>query len=193
MKAAIYDAVMWPVEKLWLRPLRQRLVSTARGRVLEVGIGTGANLLYYPAEVELTSIDPNENFLKRAHHRAAAFGRPITLFVGHAEELPFADQSFDTVIAAFVFCTVADPVQALHEVHRVLKPGGQFKLLEHVRVRNPLGAKIQDLLTPLWKHIANGCHLNRDTLSSVQSNGFRVESTQEYFRGLVLEIETRAA
>ena len=191
MKAAVYDAVMWPVEKLWLRPLRQRLVSTARGRVLEIGIGTGANLLYYPAKVELTSIDPNESFLKRAHHRAAAFERPITLLVGHAEELPFADHSFDMVIAAFVFCTVADPVRALCEVHRVLKPGGQFKLLEHVRVRNPLGAKVQDLLTPLWKHMANGCHLNRDTLSLVQSEGFRTESVREHLNGLVLEIKAQ--
>jgi ubiquinone/menaquinone biosynthesis C-methylase UbiE len=192
MKAAIYDAVMWPVERLWLRPLRQRLVSTARGRVLEIGIGTGANLLYYPAEIELTSIDPNENFLKRARHRATTLGRPITLLVGHAEELPFADRSFDTVIASFVFCTVADPVRALCEVRRVLKPGGQFRLLEHVRVHNPVGAKVQDLLTPLWKHIANGCHLNRDTLSLVQSNGFRTESVREYLNGLVLEVGARA-
>ncbi len=192
MKAAVYDAVMWPVEKLWLRPLRQRLVSTACGRVLEIGIGTGANLPYYPTGVELISIDPNEDFLKRARWRAAAFGRSTTLLVGRAEELPFADQSFDTVIVSFVFCTVADPVRALCEVRRVLKPGGQLRLLEHVRVRNPVGAKVQDLLTPLWKHIANGCHLNRDTLSLVQSNGFRTESVREHLNGLVLEVGARA-
>lgn len=192
MHAAIYDGAMRPVEKLFMRELRRRLVGTARGRVLEIGIGTGANLPYYPAETELTGIDPNEGFLERARQRAHALGRPVTLLAAHAETLPFADRSFDTVVATLVFCTVTDPLQALSEVHRVLKPHGQFKLIEHVRMPNPLGARIQDLVTPLWKHIASGCHLNRDTLSLVQSNGFQVESVREHLNGLILEIEACA-
>lgn len=192
MHAAIYDGVMWPVERLFMRELRQRLVNTAHGRVLELGVGTGANLPYYPDTVELVGIDPNESFLERARRYALALGRPVTLLAANAEELPFADRSFDMVIATLVFCTVADPKRAMGEVHRVLKPDGQFKLIEHVRVRNIVGAKAQDLLTPLWRHIANNCHLNRDTLSLVQSNGFHVESVREYLNGLILEIEARA-
>lgn len=192
MHAAIYDGVMRPVEKLFMRELRQRLVNTAYGRVLEVGVGTGANLPYYPNNVELIGIDPNESFLERARRRALALGRPVTLLAANAEELPFADRSFDIVIATLVFCTVTDPPQALSEVHRVLKPNGQFKLIEHVRMPNPLGARVQDLVTPLWKHIASGCHLNRDTLGLVQSNGFQVESVREYLNGLILEIEACA-
>ncbi len=192
MHAAIYDGVMRPVEKLFMHELRRRLVGTARGRVLELGIGTGANLPYYPAETELTGIDPNEGFLERARQRAHALGRPVTLLAAHAEALPFADRSFDTVVATLVFCTVTDPLQALSEVHRVLKPHGQFKLIEHVRMPNPLGARVQDLVTPLWKHIASGCHLNRDTLSLVQANGFQVESVREHLNGLILEIEACA-
>lgn len=143
-----------------------------------------------PCEVELVGIDPNESFLHRARRRAAR--SPVTLLAAHAEELPFSNSSFDIVIATLVFCTVTDPTQALSEVHRVLKPGGTFKLLEHVRVRNSVGAKAQDLFTPLWKHIASGFHLNRDTLSLVQSHGFQVESMHEHLNGLILEIETRA-
>jgi ubiquinone/menaquinone biosynthesis C-methylase UbiE len=157
--------------------------------VLEIGIGTGLNLPYYPADVELVGIDPNAGFLERARRRAAAIGRPVTLLVARAEALPFADRSFDTVITTLVFCTIAEPEQALREVHRVLRPGGEFNLIEHVRV--PWGAKVQDLLTPLWKHIANGCHLNRDTLNLVTSNGFTVQAVREHLRGLVVEIEAR--
>jgi ubiquinone/menaquinone biosynthesis C-methylase UbiE len=189
MHAAIYDIAMWPVEKLFLHRLRRQLVGGACGRVLELGIGTGANLLYYPDDVKLVGIDPDESFLEKARRRTAALGRPAMLLAAHTEELPFAEHSFDMVIATLVFCTVADPKQAFREVHRVLKPGGLFKLVEHVRVRNSVGARVQDLLTPLWKHIANGCRLNRDTLSLVQSNGFLVESVREYLRGLVIEVK----
>lgn len=192
MNAAFYDAAMWPIEKLFMHELRRRLVSTARGRVLEIGIGTGANLPYYPSDVELTAIDPDEGFLARARRRAHAVGRPITLIAARAEALPFPDCSFDTVVATLVFCTVEDPRQAFREVHRVLVPGGALKLMEHVRVRNIVGAKAQDLLTPLWRHIANNCHLNRDTLTVVQANGFQIESVREHLRGLVIEVEACA-
>lgn len=189
MNAVLYDAALWPAERLFLQKLRQHLVSGVRGRVLEIGIGTGANLPYYPTEIELVGIDPNEGFLARARWRAQALGRSVTLRAACAEELPFPDHSFDTVIATLVFCTVADPLQALREVHRVLVPGGEFKLLEHVRVRHALGAAMQDLLTPLWRRIANNCHLNRDTLALMRSNGFQIKSVHEHLGGVVVEIE----
>lgn len=192
MNAALYDTAMWPVEKLLTQELRQRIASTARGRVLEIGIGTGSNLPYYPVAIEeLAGIDPNEDSLARARRRAVRLGRRVTLHVAHAEELPFADHVFDTVIATFVFCTVSEPERALLEIKRVLKPQGQFKLIEHVRAHNPWGAKIQDFLTPLWSRIADGCHLNRETLKIVRANGFEVQKVQEHLRGLVIEIEAR--
>ncbi|GBC75975.1 Ubiquinone/menaquinone biosynthesis C-methyltransferase UbiE [bacterium HR07] len=192
MHAVIYDGAMWPAEKFLLSQLRRRLVGTAHGRVLELGIGTGANLPYYPSTVELVGIDPNEDFLKRARRRAVTLGRSVTLLAACAEELPFAEHSFDMVIATLVFCTVTDPQRALSEVHRVLKPGGAFRVLEHVRVRSFWGAKVQDILTPLWRRVANNCHLNRDTLSLVQAHGFLIESVREHMGGLVIEVEARS-
>ncbi len=191
MNATIYDGAMWPLERLLLRKLRQRIIGGARGRVLEIGIGTGLNLPYYPADIELVGIDPDEGFLKRAHKRAVALGRRVTLHLARAEELPFAEGSFDMVIATLVLCTIPEPDRALCEVKRVLKPQGEFRLIEHVRV--PWAAKVQDFLTPLWRCIANGCHLNRDTLRLVTHSGFEVLVVQRHLRGLVLEIEARAS
>lgn len=191
MNPIIFDAATWPGEVLFMRKLRRGVVGRARGRVLEIGIGTGLNLPYYPADVELVGIDPDEGFLERARKRAAALGRQVILQVARAEELPFADHSFDMVIGTLVFCTISGPDQALNEVKRVLKPEGQFKLIEHVRARSHWGAKVQDFITPLWKSIFNGCHPNRDTLSVVKSSGFEVQVVWEHARGLVIELEAR--
>jgi len=191
MKAAIYDGAVWPGEVLFMRKRRRFVVAGVRGRVLEIGIGTGLNLPYYPADVELVGIDPDEGFLERARKRAATIGRPVTLHVARAEELPFADRSFDTVIATLVFCTIPEPDRALREVQRVLKPKGEFKLVEHVRAHNPWGARVQDFITPLWRRMFNGCHPNRDTLSLVKASGFEVQAVREHVRGLVIEIEAR--
>lgn len=155
---------------------RQALVARARGRVLEIGIGTGANLPYYSAAAtEVIGLEPSGAMLGDAARLAA--GLPgsdrFSFVVGGAESLPFADASFDTVIACLVFCTIPDTENAAKEALRVLKPGGQFLFFEHVAHPRESVRRWQDRLNPAWKKLACGCHLNRDTAQTFRDAGFR--------------------
>ena len=185
----LYDPVMELPEHAGLGELRRRVLRGLRGRILELGIGTGRNLPLYGAGVDSVSgIDPDEHMLVQAEKRARDVPFPVELVAVPAEELPFGDGSFDAVVSTLVFCTVQDPSRALGEVRRVLERGGEFRLLEHVRAeREPFGW-LQEKATPLWKHVAGGCHLDRDTLAAVRDAGFEVEREERYLGGLVLGI-----
>ena len=190
--AAVYDPLMVPLAPLGLRRWRAWATHAARGRTLEVGVGTGQNLPLYRdnrAVSYLAAIDPDGASLRRALERRKRDAQLISLQQACAEALPFADGSFDTVIATLAFCTIGDPSRGLTEVHRVLRTGGTFRLVEHVRVHNRLAAAVQDLLTPLWKEVAGGCHLNRDTLAAVEQAGFRVRGVRQLLGGLVIGID----
>lgn len=188
----VYDPLMELPEKLGLRRLRLEALQGLRGRVLELGIGTGRNLsLYSPTVERLSGIDPDEIMLSRAEKRARKVPFPVELFLAAAEELPFEDGSFDAVVSTLVFCTVPDPPKALGEVRRVLESGGEFRLLEHVRMeQKPIGW-LQDKATPLWKHIAGDCHLDRDTLAAVRQTGFEMKRIERHLEGLGLSIFAR--
>jgi ubiquinone/menaquinone biosynthesis C-methylase UbiE len=189
----LYDPVMELPENLGLWRLRQELLLGLRGRVLELGVGTGRNLPLYPPGVEyVAGIDPDEVMLNQAEERARKVPFPVDLILTCAEDLPFEEDSFDAVVATLVFCTIPDPPRALQEVRRVLKPNGSFRLLEHVKMKQKPIAWMQEKATPLWKHIAGGCHLNRDTLSVVQNVGFEVERVDPLMGGLLLDIVARA-
>jgi ubiquinone/menaquinone biosynthesis C-methylase UbiE len=169
MKALAYDAVMAPLGWLGLTAARRKLVRGLAGRVLEVGTGTGLALPGYPDTVtSLTAIDVDAEALERARLR-----HPDAEVV-HAsvEDLPFPDASFDAVVSSLVFCSVEAPAHALTEVFRVLRPGGELRMLEHVRAPSAGLATAQDLLTPAWKRLTGGCRLNRDTYFLVQQAGF---------------------
>ena len=125
----------------------------------------------------------------RARERRNGIAQFISLQQASAEALPFAAESFDSVVATLAFCTIGDPARALTEVRRVLKSGGAFRLVEHVRVHNRPIAAVQDLLTPMWQQVAGGCHLNRDTLAAVEQAGFRVRGMRQLFGGLVIGID----
>ena len=140
-------------------PVFEAAASRAR-EVLEIGVGTGLNLPYYPAGMTVTAIDPDPRMLRRTADKGGA--ARIQVARAAAEALPFADGSFDTVVATLVFCSVRDPRAAMGEVFRVLRPGGVFLLLEHVRANSRLVGRLQDALTPAWKYAAGGCHLNRN-------------------------------
>lgn len=144
---------------------------------MELGVGTGRNLPLYPPAVEqLSGIDPDEIMLTRAEKRAREVPFPVELILAPAEELPFGDGSFDAVVSTLVFCTVPDPSKALGEVRRVLKSGGEFRLLEHVKMKQEPIGWLQEKATPLWKRVAGGCHLvDRKTLSMVREAGFELE------------------
>lgn len=188
----LYDPVMELPEKLGLGRLREDSLDGLRGLVLEIGVGTGRNLPSYPDGVtHLAGIDPDGAMLDRAGKRARQAPFPVDLTLAFAEELPFGDGAFDAVVSTLAFCTIADSQKALLETRRVLKRGGEFRLLEHVRIkRKPVGW-LQEKATPLWKRVAGGCHLDRDTLAAVRGAGFEVERVERHLEGLLLTIFAR--
>ena len=143
--AWLYDIYDAPMEWLGTRRRRRRLISQVEGDVLEVGVGTGRNLTFHPADRHLTGIDISEQMLARARERADRLGITVRLQVGDVTDLPFADDRFDTTVATCVFCSVGDPITGLAELGRVTKPEGKILLLEHVRPLNPLLGWLADL------------------------------------------------
>jgi ubiquinone/menaquinone biosynthesis C-methylase UbiE len=168
----LYDAMMAVAEATGFRSWRRQLVAGARGRVLDVGCGTGRNLPLYPVELEVVGCDLRVELLLAARRRAP--GWPLVL--ASAEALPFADRCFDTAVSGLVFCSVGEPRRGLAELRRVLAPDGRLRMLEHVRSRRPWFARWQDLIQPAWTVVSGGCHPNRDTERSVREAGFRIEA-----------------
>lgn len=171
--AFLYDLYDAPMSALGGRRRRRRLLSRAAGRVLEVGIGTGANLDLYPPGIQLTGIDISAKMLARARRRAARLGSHARLQQADVEQLPFADATFDAVVATWVFCAVADPLRGLREVRRVVRPDGQVLLLEHVRPANPLAACLALFLSPVIRRLI-GAEADRRTEDTVARSGLRI-------------------
>jgi ubiquinone/menaquinone biosynthesis C-methylase UbiE len=154
---------------------RAQIVPQASGRVLEVGIGTGRNLPYYlPEQIQcLCGIDPGLH--PKAGKRAAAAGLKITPMPLSAEKIPAEDRSFDTVVSTFTLCTIPDVGAALKEMRRVLSPGGKLLFLEHGAAPDANVRRWQDRITPYWKPVAGGCHLNRKIDDLIGDAGFKIE------------------
>lgn len=187
----IYDTAMKPLEKTRFEKIRKNLVQQATGRVLEIGFGTGANFRYYQHAEQIDAIEPNPEMSKQAEKRIRKSKTPIHTYEAVAEELPFANNSFDTVVATLVFCTIPDPVKALEEIYRVSKPGARIFMFEHVKMDQPLMGKTQETLTPVWKKLCDGCHLDRDTLDLVNRSPLDIVNVESYYSGLFLTIESR--
>jgi ubiquinone/menaquinone biosynthesis C-methylase UbiE len=168
-----------------LAEYRRRLVPTAHGRVLEIGIGSGLNLPFYGAAVEhIFGLDPSSQLLAMAKRRVRRMHGTVTLIEGAAEAIPLEDGAVDTVVMTWTLCSVAAPSAVLREIRRVLNPGGDLLFIEHGASPDPDVAKWQDRLTPFWKHISGGCHLNRDAALLLTSAGFNVrELRRGYMRG----------
>lgn len=166
--AALYGPVIGLVELAGAGAARADAVGRARGRTLEIGAGAGHALPHYPEAVgELVLTEPDASMLRRLQARVAAAGRPARVVRAAAEELPFADGSFDTVVCNLVLCTAPDPRRALREAHRVLRPDGQFLFLEHVRSERPRAARWQDRVAGPWRRFACGCNCNLDTVATI--------------------------
>ncbi len=176
--AAIYDKMLASEEKKFLGAIRAEMLKDVTGNVLEIGAGTGANFQYYQPGADVTAIEPDPYMLERAKTRASEAKVAIELRQVAAEELPFPDASFDFVIDTLVLCSVSDPRKVLSEIKRVLKPGGELRLYEHVRYKNPIGALSQDLISPVWQWFGAGCHPNRNTERYLRDAGFQLSDVR---------------
>jgi ubiquinone/menaquinone biosynthesis C-methylase UbiE len=158
-----------------LLPLRERLVAGARGRVLELGIGSGLNLPFYPRELDvLLGLDPSRELLQMAKRHSSWVHFPVELSEGQAEDIPLDDGAVDHVVMSWTLCSVADPARVLSEVRRVLRPGGSLLFVEHGRAPEPRVSRWQDRLTPAWRTLAGGCHLNRPIARLIEDAGLRL-------------------
>lgn len=183
--AGAYDRMEAIAEWLGMRALRREAFGRARGRVLEVAVGTGKNLPLYPPEVEeIVGVDLSPAMLEVARRRAAELGTDIELLEADAEALPFPDASFDTVASSLSTCTFPDPVRALREMRRVCKPDGQILLLEHGRSRSPWLARFQDRRADAQARML-GCRWNREPLELVRDAGMAVRNARRVFFGII--------
>jgi ubiquinone/menaquinone biosynthesis C-methylase UbiE len=156
-------------------PYRERVLPVAEGRVLEVGIGSGLNLPFYGPQVrEILGLDPSAKLIAMASRVAGRSRAPVTLIEGTAEAVPLDKRSVDTVVTTWTLCSIPAAVHALEEMRRVLKPGGQLLFVEHGLAAEDNVRKWQDRLTPVWKRIGGGCHLNRPITSMIESAGFTI-------------------
>ncbi len=179
--AALYDRGLKATEENGLGAMRAALLADARGRVVEIGAGTGVNLEHYGngvEEVALVEPDPHMGARLRARLADRDASPPARLVAAPAEALPFDDGSFDTAVATLVLCTVPDPVAAIAELARVLKPGGRLLFIEHVRSEDPGRARRQDLFEKPWRFLADGCYCNRDTEGNLRASAFEVEEVE---------------
>jgi ubiquinone/menaquinone biosynthesis C-methylase UbiE len=178
--AALYDPLCASAERRWMGGRRRRLLAGARGAVLEIGGGTGANLAHYRNVDRVTIAEPDPFMRNRIGPKLEDARVPVEVSAAGAESLPFPDGSFDTVVSTLVLCTVPDQEAALDEVRRVLRPGGRLLFIEHVRAAGPM-ARWQDRLEPLWRRLLGGCHPNRDTVAAIEEAGFEIETFESFY------------
>ena len=174
--------VNWSMIQPGFIPLRQSLLSQASGAVMEIGFGTGANLPFYPAHIySLTAIDPNPGMIPFARSHLTEGMIPVNLALASAEWLPFPSASFDTVVSTMTLCSVPQLSKALQELFRVVKPGGRLLFLEHGQSPDRSVRRWQDGLTPAWKHLGDGCHLNRPIAQVIQVQGWKVAALDTFY------------
>ena len=166
-----YDLLDKPMESTLFSKWREALVGHVAGKTLEVGVGTGKSIPYYPEDVNLTAIDFSKNMLETAKAKYGNDLRNITFLEMDAQDMDFEDDTFDTVVTSCVFCSVPDPVKGLKEIRRVLKPGGMLLMLEHVRSSNKIVGKLMDWLNPIPLYF-HGANINRDTVRNLKKAGF---------------------
>lgn len=188
--AAFYERVSIAADRKGNAARRARLVGDLRGQILEIGVGNGLNLAHYRAVDRLTALEPDPYMRRRLAPRVAAVAFPVAVLPISAEKLPFPDETLDAVVVSLVLCSVRDPERVLSEIHRVLKPGGELRFLEHVRGAGVLGY-LRDAITPLWRRLGAGCHPNRNTEAMIRAAGFDLVEIERYQEGFLPHIQGR--
>ncbi len=185
--AGFYD-LLQGMEKGGMEKWRISLWKEAKGKVLEVGVGTGLNIRYYPENVEVTAIDFSEKMLEKAKKKALKLGRKVDLRLMDVQDLDFADETFDTVITTCVFCSVPDPVKGLKEIRRVCKKDGKILMLEHVISKKPLIGRLMNFLNPVIVRVV-GANINRETVENLQQAGLKVEVEKDLILDILKHLE----
>jgi SAM-dependent methyltransferase len=161
-----------------LTPYRARVAGAAEGRVLEVGAGSGLNLALYAKAADILALEPDPALIGMARQAARAARRPVSFLEASAERIPLDDGAVDTVVSTWTLCTIPHAALALREMRRVLKPGGRLLFVEHGLAPTPGMQQCQHLLTPVWTHLAGGCHLDRPIDALIREGGFRLEALE---------------
>ena len=187
--AFLYDFMEAPMERLRFASWRQKLTGRIAGpTALEVGVGTGKNFAYYPDDVHITAIDLSPRMLARARRKVAKSHLNVDLQEMGVQRLDFVDNSFDTVFATFVFCSVPDPVMGLRELRRVCRPEGRLLLLEHMRPHHPVLGFIFDVLNPMVVRMV-GANINRQTINNILQVGWKIQKKENLSSDIVKWIE----
>lgn len=171
--SAFYDPFEYLIERLLFSEWRREFIGQVHGKVLEVGVGTGKNLPYYPKDVDLTAIDVSPHMMKRARKRAQRLDIDVDLKIADAQEIQSDDDQFDYVVMTFVLCSIPDPVKALKRIKRVLKPEGELIAVEHVLSKYPIIRAWEKIHNPVMVRLF-GFNVNRDTRGNIEKAGFQI-------------------
>ena len=188
--ARFYNIMEAMMDKSGMNSWRKAVWNEAKGRVLEVGVGTGKNMEYYTDEIDVTAIDFSEKMLEKAAIRAQTLSKKVDLRLMDVQGLQFPDEFFDTVITTCVFCSVPDPIKGLKEIKRVCKKDGRIIMLEHVLSKKTIVGKLMDVLNPIVVRMV-GANINRNTVENLQRAGLHVEVEKDLMMDIVKHLECK--
>lgn len=185
--ARFYDILETPMEMMALREWRIDLMKGLEGNILEIGVGTGKNIEYYPDDISITAIDFSEGMLQKAREKAEKYNKNVTLIQMDAQDMKFPDNTFDTIFTTCVYCSVPDPVKGLKEMRRVCKPNGKIIMIEHVRSEMWLLGAVMDILNPIVV-TTYGVNINRKTVENIYKSGFTDVNSNNLYGDIVKKI-----
>ncbi|MBB6216060.1 ubiquinone/menaquinone biosynthesis C-methylase UbiE [Anaerosolibacter carboniphilus] len=186
--STLYDVLESPMELMALKKWRLEVMNELKGKVLEVGVGTGKNIEHYPEGLDITAIDFSEKMLAKAKDKAERLGKKVDLRNMDVQKLEFPDQTFDTIFTTCVFCSVPDPIKGLKEMGRVCKSNGKIIMIEHVRSESAVLGLVMDLFNPLVVNLY-GANINRRTVENVYKAGFTKVEVSNLSSDIVKKIQ----